>query len=59
MLGRRYHNFSSDVIFLVTGLGKVDEVFGVYLKVVELTTELCELHRPTDTIWITRYTFER
>jgi hypothetical protein len=34
MLGRRYHNFSSDVIFLMTGLGKVDEVFGVYLKVV-------------------------
>jgi len=31
LLQRRYHNFSSDIILLMTGLGKVDEVFGVLL----------------------------
>ena len=29
LFGRRYHNFSSDVILLLTGIGAVDEVFGV------------------------------
>jgi hypothetical protein len=29
LLGRRYHNFSSDIILLMTGLGAVDDVFGV------------------------------
>ena len=33
LLGRRYHNFSSDIILLMTGLGAVDDVFGVFIGI--------------------------
>ena len=35
LLGRRYHNFSSDVILLLTGIGAVDDVFGVSVATIK------------------------
>src|ERR1700734_3265410 len=55
LFGRRYHNFSSDVILLTTGINAVDEVFGVLSRKCDSNSEFCQLFRSINIFRVNRY----